>query len=296
MTTMNDFESATKLIWQLGQQYGIEPVYYDGLGVERQVTVPHLRQVLASMGVKASTKKDIRDSLSHAVSRTWTQLIDSVVVRYPSDSLFMLPLSLPLGDIRLEQIALAIQIMDEKGASRHLTLLGASGEVKAQKTIEGVKYVQVHFPLSGEFPLGYFRLSVRVKLHSERTVEGQTLLIVAPRKCYLPSSPKRAWGISLQLYGLRSHRNWGIGDFRDLEEIMKVAGIRWGVATIGVNPLHIPAAGLSSPYSPSSRLFWSPVYLNLEGVDEWRTSAGLRQKAKSAKFQHTLQQLREGPL
>ncbi|MEO8326103.1 MAG: 4-alpha-glucanotransferase, partial [Nitrospirota bacterium] len=173
---------------------------------------------------------------------------------------------------------------------------GASGEVKAEKTIEGVKYVQVHFPLSRKFPLGYFRLSVRVKLHSERTVEGQTLLIVAPRKCYLPSSPKRAWGISLQLYGLRSHRNWGIGDFRDLEEIMKIAGIRWGVATIGVNPLHIPAAGLTSPYSPSSRLFWSPVYLNLEGVDEWRTSAGLRQKAKSAKFQHTLQQLRESPL
>lgn len=296
MKTMKNYESATKLIWQLGQQYGIEPVYYDGLGVERQVTVPHLRQVLASMGVKASSKQEIRDSLSYAISRTWAQVIDSVVVRYPSDSPFMLPLSIPLEDISLEKVSLTIQVTDEKGGSRHLTLRGASGEVKAKKTIQGIKYVQVHFPLSGKFPLGYFRLSVRVKLHSERTVEGQALLLVAPRKCYLPSLPKRAWGISLQLYGLRSHRNWGIGDFRDLEEIMKVAGTRWGVATIGVNPLHIPAAGLTSPYSPSSRLFWSPVYLNLEGVDEWRMSAGLRQKAKSAKFQHTLQQLRENPL
>lgn len=296
MTMMNNYESATKLIWQLGQQYGIEPIYHDGLGVERQVTVPHLRQVLASMGVKASTKKDIRDSLSQAVSRTWTQLIDSVVVRYPSDSLFMLPLSLPLEEISLEKVSLTIQVTDEKGVSRHQSLPGSSGRVTSEKSVQGIKYVQVHFPLSGKFPLGYFRLSVRVKLHSERTVEGQALLIVAPRKCYLPSSPKRAWGISLQLYGLRSHRNWGIGDFRDLEEIMNVAGTRWGAATIGVNPLHIPAAGLTSPYSPSSRLFWSPVYLNLEGVDEWRTSAGLRQKAKSTKFRHILEQLRESPL
>ncbi|PJA77902.1 MAG: 4-alpha-glucanotransferase, partial [Nitrospirae bacterium CG_4_9_14_3_um_filter_51_5] len=153
----------------------------------------------------------------------------------------------------------------------------------------------MHFPLWETLPLGYFRLSVCVKLHSEQTVEGQALLIVAPRKCYLPSFPKRAWGISLQLYGIRSHKNWGIGDFRDLGAVMKVAGTRWGVATIGVNPLHIPAAGLTSPYSPSSRLFWNPLYLNLEGVDEWRTSAGLRRKAKSAKFQQTLKQLRESP-
>ncbi|MDH5700577.1 MAG: 4-alpha-glucanotransferase, partial [Nitrospirota bacterium] len=184
---------------------------------------------------------------------------------------------------------------DEKDACRHVCLPGSSGEVTSEKTIHGLKYVKVHFPLSEKLPLGYFRLLVRVTIHSERTVEGQALLIVAPRKCYLPSSPKRSWGISLQLYGLRSHKNWGIGDFRDLGNVMKVAGTRWGVATIGVNPLHIPAAGLTSPYSPSSRLFWSPVYLNLEGVDEWRTSADLRRKAKSPKFQHTLKQLRESP-
>jgi 4-alpha-glucanotransferase len=293
---MKNYKSVTKPIWQLGRQYGIEPGYFDGLGIERQVTVPHLQQVLASMGVKASSEQDIRDSLSDAASRTWTQVIDSVVVRYPSDSPFMLALSLPLEGISLENVSLAIQVTDEKGVSRHLSLPGSRCEVIAEKTIQGVRYVQVHFPLSKKIPLGYFRLSVRVKLHSNRIVEGQTLLIVAPRKCYLPSSPKRAWGISLQLYGLRSHRNWGIGDFRDLEEVMKVAGTRWGVATIGVNPLHIPAVGLTSPYSPSSRLFWSPVYLNLEGVVEWRTSAGLRRKAKSAKFQRRLRQFRESPL
>lgn len=296
MTTMHKDESATKLIWQLGQQYGIDPFYFDGLGVERQVSVPHLQQVLASMGVKASSKKEILASLAHADFRTWTQVIDAVVVRYPSDAPFMLALSLPLGSSSLEKVSLVIQVTDEKGRSRRLSIPGSRVKVISEKTIRGVRYVRVHVPLSGTCTLGYFRLAVCVNLHAERTVEGQALLIVAPRKCYLPPSPNRAWGISLQLYGLRSHKNWGIGDFRDLEEIMKVAGTRWRVATIGVNPLHIPAVGLASPYSPSSRLFWSPVYLNLEGVEEWRISAGLRRKAKSAKFQRRLQQFRESPL
>jgi 4-alpha-glucanotransferase len=283
-------------IWQLGQHFGIEPVYQDGLGVERKVDVHHLQQALASMGVKASSKQEIRHSLSEFANQKWTQVIDAVVVQYPSDPLFKLPLSLPLGAVRLEKVSLTVRVTDEKGACQHFCIAGSSGEVSAEKTIRGLKYVQALFPFTGKLSLGYFRLSVSVTIHPEQTVKGDALLIVAPRKCYLPSSPKRAWGISLQLYGLRSKRNWGIGDFRDLGDVMKVAGTRWGVATIGVNPLHPPAAGLSSPYSPSSRLFWSPVYLNVEGVYEWRTSEVFRRKVHSSKFQETLKQLRDSPL
>ncbi len=278
-------------ILQLGQQYGIEPVYHDGLGVERQIAIPHLQQILTSMGVKASSREEIRDSLLETVNQPWTQLIDRVVV-YPSDSLFKLPLSLPLGDVRLERVSLKVRLTDEKGAGQEVIIPGSNGEISAEKTIHGLKYVHALFPFPRKLSLGYFRLSVRVTIQLDRRMEGNALLIVAPRKCYLPATPKRGWGISLQLYGLRSNRNWGIGDFRDLGEVMKIAGSRWGVVTIGINPLHIPAAGLSSPYSPSSRLFWNPVYLHVEGIDEWRTSAVLRRKANGVKFQQTLKQLR----
>ena len=126
---MHKDESATKLIWQLGQQYGIDPFYFDGLGVERQVSVPHLQQVLASMGVKASSKKEILASLAHADFRTWTQVIDAVVVRYPSDAPFMLALSLPLGSSSLEKVSLVIQVTDEKGRSRRLSIPGSRVKV-----------------------------------------------------------------------------------------------------------------------------------------------------------------------
>jgi len=294
--TMKLDQTSRGALWQLGQHYGIEPVYHDGLGVERQVDIHHLRKALTSMGAKVSSPQEIRNSLSEIACQKWTQIIDVVVVRYPSDPLFKLPLSLPLGDVGLEKVSLNVRVTDEKGASQQLVIPGSSGRISAEKTIHGLKYVQVLFPLTGKFSLGYFRLSVRATIHPERTVEGNALLIVAPRKCYLPSSPKRDWGISLQLYGLRSKKNWGIGDFRDLGNVMKVAGTRWGVATIGVNPLHIPAVGLTSPYSPSSRLFWSPIYLNVEEIYEWRTSAALRRKAKSSQFQQTLRRLRDSPL
>ena len=109
-------------IWQLGQHFGIEPVYHDGLGVKRKVDVHHLQQALASMGVKASSKEEIRDSLAEIALQQWTRVIDSVVVRYPADPLFKLLLSLPLGDVGLEKVSLHVWVTDEKGACRQLVI------------------------------------------------------------------------------------------------------------------------------------------------------------------------------
>jgi 4-alpha-glucanotransferase len=73
----------------------------------------------------------------------------------------------------------------------------------------------------------------------------------------------RVFGFALQLYGMRSARNWGIGDFEDLARLAEyAAGL--GADFIGVNPLHalFPAAPARiSPYAPSSRAFLNPLYI-----------------------------------
>jgi 4-alpha-glucanotransferase len=91
--------------------------------------------------------------------------------------------------------------------------------------------------------------------------------------CYLPPAMEagRIWMLSTQLYGLRSSRNWGIGDFEDLRVLAGVAR-RAGAGGIGVNPLHAlhpsnPKA--SSPYSPSSRLFLNALYIDPVSVPEF---------------------------
>lgn len=52
-------------------------------------------------------------------------------------------------------------------------------------------------------------------------------LIVAPESVYQPkllANGGRMNGLTMHLYSLRSERNWGIGDFTDLLNLMKVCG------------------------------------------------------------------------
>lgn len=83
---------------------------------------------------------------------------------------------------------------------------------------------------------------------------------------------RRLWGLTLQLYSVRSRRNHGIGDFHDLRDIVTIAA-RAGAAAVGLNPLHalfLDRPELASPYAPNSRLFLNPLYIALDDLDWFR--------------------------
>lgn len=89
--------------------------------------------------------------------------------------------------------------------------------------------------------------------------------------CYLPSDGGmgRVWGIAIQLYQLRSARNWGMGDFADLEALARVCGAA-GADFIGLNPLHalfLTNPAHCSPFSPSNRRFLNPLYIAVDRVE-----------------------------
>src|SRR3954467_3514331 len=116
-----------------------------------------------------------------------------------------------------------------------------------------------------------------------------------PGRCYEPellAQGGRVWGFMVQLYGLRSNRNWGIGDFGDLAALLELAAAR-GAAVVGVNPLH---ATQGSPYSPSSRLALNFLYLDVEALPEYTRSPGAQRLVQTKAFQRKLQQLRRAPL
>jgi (1->4)-alpha-D-glucan 1-alpha-D-glucosylmutase len=102
---------------------------------------------------------------------------------------------------------------------------------------------------------------------------------VTPEACYQPEilQQKRLWGFVVQLYGLRSERNWGIGDFADLRNLAGIAA-ELGAGVIGVNPLH---ATQGSPYSPSSRHALNVLYIDVEALPGFRSSDKLRKRLRA---------------
>src|SRR5260221_8583844 len=93
---------------------------------------------------------------------------------------------------------------------------------------------------------------------------------------------RRTWVLAVQLYGVRSARNWGHGDFSDLAALVQIVA-KAGGAGVGLNPLHAllyDRSATGSPYSPSSRLFINPLYIDVEAVQGFqpRQIESLRQE------------------
>ena len=140
-------------------------------------------------------------------------------------------------------------------------------------------------------PAGYHHLRI------ETTGEAATRLIVAPAQCH-PAPERNCWGIATQLYSLRSGRNWGVGDFGDLRTL-----IDWSVAhgadAVGLNPLHalfLDSPQQSSPYSPSSRLFLNPLYLDVSAVPDFAESAEARALVESSALRGAIEAARGAAL
>ena len=78
------------------------------------------------------------------------------------------------------------------------------------------------------------------------------------------------WGLNAALYGLRSKRNQGLGDFDDLARLSQISADA-GANFIGINPVH--SIGFNdtttiSPYSPSHRGFLNIEHIAVERIGE----------------------------
>lgn len=120
-----------------------------------------------------------------------------------------------------------------------------------------------------------------MNIEPDRSVPTET----AGQLCHMPDwlAETRAWGISLQLYELRSRRNWGIGDFADLATFCDIAA-EAGADFVGLNPLHalfLADPDRCSPFSPSSRQFLNPLYIAVDEVAGYEPSGAGASKARA---------------
>jgi (1->4)-alpha-D-glucan 1-alpha-D-glucosylmutase len=132
-------------------------------------------------------------------------------------------------------------------------------------------------------------------------VRDETMVVAAPERCWRPAALEgegRVWGAALQLYALRSVRNWGVGDFTDLLRVIEWSAAH-GAGIVGLNPLHamfLHNPAHASPYSPSSRVMLNPLYVDVEAVEDYRESEEARRLVRSEAFQRRLAALRAADL
>lgn len=144
--------------------------------------------------------------------------------------------------------------------------------------IAGIRYERRRLPLPSRMTHGYHTLRL---FDTNGAVVAEGRVIVCPTACYMPDAAlngNRAWGVACQLYSVRSDIDWGMGDFSSLRTLAQGVAQNGG-HMVGLNPLHslFPANPLHvSPYSPSSRLFLNPLYIDVEAVPEAAESANAR--------------------
>ena len=252
------------LLHRLAGHAGIATEWRDVWGKPHTVPVDSLVALLAAMGIAAQTETSARASLKrrhHAVALPAALVVDAgrdVTVPLPRGFAGR-PWTLTFEDGRTS----TGRIADEAGT---LTL-----------PVLPDGYHRLQFPDGGE----------------------TTILIASPGTCHLPTGDDgHGWGLATQLYGLRSTTQWGIGDFTDLGTLGAGVAARGG-GLIGVNPLHalFPAApDRISPYSPSSRQFLNPLYIDVTAVPDLAACEAARQRIATNEFGHRLARTRTAGL
>ena len=267
---------------------GIGRAWYDYRGERREFSIESRIALLRAMGIDAGDPATVRRALEDVETASW---------RVPLRSVYVVPLGGPMAvDVSVEtdaaHEALKWNLTLEDGRRRHGTRDLGRAERLAMRQIDGERYERLKLCLPDSLPLGHHRLSIRIG----DGPQSRCVLIVVPPHCHgpAPEATDRHWGLTVQLYTLRSAANWGIGDFGDLEDLV-VRAAKLGCAVIGLNPLHamMPAnPAHSSPYSPSSRQFLNVLYVCVPRVAEFEECAEARARVASTPFQARLAELR----
>ena len=279
----------TTLIEQLASAKGIANDYVDAWGNPAQVTLESKAAMLAAMGYKVDDEVALQAQLEEEKHQHWQRPLDPVVVVRTGEAI-SLELRLPIELVNEE---LTWEIATEQGDTVKGTLVPVDGEMVGVAHFGDVEYQAYRVAITADLPLGYHELTLK----KARKVLGAMRVILAPKACYKQSAianGRKVWGPSIQLYCLRSEKNWGVGDFSDLAVLVDNMA-KWGAHFVGLNPIHAlyPANPESaSPYSPSSRRWLNVIYIDVTAVPEYQQNAAVKAEVEAPAFQQRLQALR----
>jgi (1->4)-alpha-D-glucan 1-alpha-D-glucosylmutase len=270
------------------REHGIATRYRDFWGREHEVPEETLHAVLRAMGVDAAAPAGAVDE----ADRNARPLVVQAGEAAPH-------VTLALGASGAAESRLQWHLVEESGA-RHsgaCAMDGAAGEADAAHG-QGAPRTLTCTGMPA-LPPGYHE--VRVCDGAGAVPRARRTVIACPPRCPTVAElarGERVFGPAVQLYALRSRRNWGIGDFTDLASLAAHAAAE-GASFVGVNPLHelfLDRPEEPSPYSPSTRRALNPLYLDVTRIEDFAECTAAREQVASPAFQAELARLRAAPL
>ncbi len=270
---------------------GILPEYHDIWGNPHATSDASWQALLGAMGL-AGGEDEAAAALRVWEEGVWRRRLPPVHV-VARDTPSRLTLYLPEHDaLKAWQWRLILETGGECGGD----FVPGQLDLLERRDLAGEVWQARALALPGIAETGYHTLEIRAG-----DARDSLPLIVTPTRCYLPGSIQgrgRVWGLSVQLYGVRSRRNWGMGDFTDLGCLIEWAAAS-GASLVGINPLHAlfpHNPRHASPYSPSSRRFLNVLYLDVEAVPEFAECDEVRRWVAATDFQARLRALRAASL
>ena len=277
-----------QLLQQLVEMRGIETQYVDAWGKPATIAESSKAKLLNTLGYDTSSDEKIQSQITQDIKSVWLSPLNPVqVVRNTQE--INLAVRLPIELVNDDH---TLTVTCENGDVRTHQFTPVDQEMTTMAHIDDVEFHEYVVTLPLDLPLGYHD----VALSADDDEFARSRLIVAPEACYTPNEikeGKKIWGLSVQLYCVRSEKNWGIGDFSDLALLIeKAAGV--GADFIGLNPIHAlyPAnPNACSPYGPSSRRWLNYLYIDATAIDGY-DDASVQAVVSSNEFKATLEHAR----
>ena len=276
------------LIERMSQLRGIGEAYHNYRGELEQFSLETKAGILDAMGCAVDDDGELAQAIAQAEAARWRKFLPAVATARGARVGFDVNIT-----AREFGSAIVWRVLFENGAQLDGTTSTADCVEVWRGEVAGSWITRRRFELPVDLPPGYHEFEAKIAGGDK----DHCRLIVSPPNCFEPeaiAAGRRLWGIAVQLYTVRSRSNWGIGDFGDLEML-----IRWvasfGAGFVGLNPLHALAPAdpaRASPYSASSRHFLNVLYIAVPAVPEFEQCRAARERLADRETANRLQELR----
>lgn len=260
---------------ELAEACGLSSSYEDSGGRAVEADPAVLAAILEGLGVGAG---DPEAALEERRRLEWAALLEPVMVAWAGRGWLRVRLPAALRGIRFD-----VELTNEDGAGATLAKGLADAPIVGRHSVAEVEVLTRRLALP-QLATGYHRARIRVR-HGSGALEGETLILAAPRRTYAPPRPLRATAVFAPVYALQSAGSLGIGNVGDLGRLLRWTRTHGGT-TVGTLPLlatdHDDPEGVS-PYAPISRLAWDELFLDLAALPELATSAPARAAIEGAR-------------